>query len=46
MAKGVIRPHRNHRRFGVNRGQKLRGSGGLAAVMGYLVDQNSIDTIL
>jgi len=38
MAKGVIRPHRNHRHFRVNRSQKLLGGGGLAAMMGYLGD--------
>jgi len=36
MAKGVIRPRRNHRHLRVNRGQKLLGGGCLAAMMGYL----------
>jgi len=38
MAKGVVRPRRNHRHFRVNRGQKLRRGRGLAAMMGYLGD--------
>jgi hypothetical protein len=46
MTIGIICPHANHRHFRVNCGQKVLGSGCVAAMMGHLGDQNSIDTIL
>jgi hypothetical protein len=38
MVKGVVFSDANHCHFRVNRSQKLRGGGGLAAMVGYLGD--------